>query len=572
MIVMPCRLTLDTLTICTEGFLSCTLGCYYRSNKREGRMVESGTILLGKYRIERVLGKGGMGVVARAYHLQLEVPVAIKFLLPEVFERQEVVTRFLREAQAAVKLKSEHVSRIIDVGTLESGAPYIVMEFLEGTDLSDLLREQGALAPSFAVDLVLQACEALAEAHALGIVHRDIKPSNFFLTRGADGAPLLKVLDFGISKAPVTIDEGITHTQAIMGTPSYMSPEQMQSSKYVDARTDIWALGVVLYQLVSRRLPFRSESFAGLVMMVATQAMRALDDVTLPAGLEQVIARCLAKDPAQRFQSMAELAAALAPYAGTISQATRAVERTTRMLGMTPALERARARSRAEPAPPGAEDGMGRPISTIRGSMGEQVQTEASRSAYPVSHEGFAAPPETLLGPMGSGSASRNYRGTIWAAVATALLGVAIIVAILMPDSSATEIAPAKGGSTPAPTLSIDAAELALPAGAADAGVASGIEVTGAQDNGFTPRTAGAASDNGDGDKPAKAIEGHNGNNAARGSTADIHASGTTVPELSKQRASRRERRQPRKTATDTKADRDTKTKKQAEDPYGTRN
>jgi hypothetical protein len=533
-------------------------------------MVESGTILLGKYRIERVLGKGGMGVVARAHHLQLDVPVAIKFLLPEVLERQDVVARFLREAQAAVKLKSEHVSRIIDVGTLESGAPYMVMEFLEGTDLSDLLREHGALASGFAVDLVLQACEALAEAHALGIVHRDIKPSNFFLTRGADGTPLLKVLDFGISKAPVTIDEGITHTQAIMGTPSYMSPEQMQSSKYVDARTDIWALGVVLYQLVSGRLPFRSESFAGLVMMVATQAMRALDDVTLPAGLEDVIARCLAKDPAHRFQNMAELAAALAPYAGTAIQATRAIERAARMLGITPApIERARAHAGNAPGPRGAEYGAGRPISTIGGSTGEQVPIDVPR---PASHEGYAAPPGTLPGPTGSGSASRSYRGAIWATVAAALLGVAAIVATLMPDGSATEIAPSNGGSTPAATPSIDAAALALPAGSPDAGMASGIGVTGTQDKGAAPGVAGEASDNGDGDTPASAMEGHDGNDAARGSTADTHASGATVPEASKQRTSRRERRQSRKTTTDTAADRDTKTNQQVEDPYDTRN
>jgi serine/threonine-protein kinase len=532
-------------------------------------MVESGTILLGKYRIERVLGKGGMGVVVRAHHLQLDVPVALKFLLPEVLERQDVVARFLREAQAAVKLKSEHVSRIIDVGTLESGAPYMVMEFLEGNDLSELLRKYGPLAPGFAVDAVLQACEALAEAHSLGIVHRDIKPSNFFLTKGADGTPLLKVLDFGISKAPATIDEGITHTQAIMGTPSYMSPEQMQSSKYVDARTDIWAIGAVLYQLVSGRVPFRSESFAGLVMMVATQPMQALDDVKLPAGLEGVIARCLAKDPAHRFQSMAELAAALAPYAGTAIQATRAIERTARMLGITPVpIDRARGDAGAGPGLRGAEYGTERPISTIRGSTGEQVPVDVSR---PASHKGYAAPPETLPGPTGSGAA-RRYRGAIWATVATTLLGVAAIVATLMPDGSATEIAPANGGLTPGATPSIDAAALALPAGSADAGVASGIGVTGTQDNGAAPGVAGAASDNGGGDTPASAMEGHDGNDAVRGSTADTDASGTTGPEVSRQRTSRRERRQPRKTTTDAAADRDKKTKEQVGDPYDTRN
>ncbi|HWN66330.1 MAG TPA: serine/threonine-protein kinase, partial [Haliangium sp.] len=201
-------------------------------------MLEPGVVILGKYRVEHVIGKGGMGVVARAHHLDLDQPVAIKLLLPRALGNDAMVQRFRREARAMVQLKSEHVSKVLDIGTLENGAPFMVMEYLEGKDLGQCLREHGPLEPGFAVDLVLQACEALAEAHAAGIVHRDIKPGNCFLTRGSDGAPLLKVLDFGIAKALYSVDEDFTTSQALMGTPSYMSPEQMHSSKYVDARTD----------------------------------------------------------------------------------------------------------------------------------------------------------------------------------------------------------------------------------------------------------------------------------------------------------------------------------------------
>ncbi len=296
-------------------------------------MLEPGTVVLGKYRIERVLGRGGMGVVARAHHLRLDQPVAIKYLLPDVLEHEMVVPRFLREAQAAVRLKSEHVSRVYDVGQLDDGVPYMVMEYLEGTDLRRYLREHGPVAPGLAVDLLLQACEALAEAHAHGIVHRDVKTSNFFLTQSSDGMPMLKVLDFGVSKTQVDPEQGDTHSQVLMGTPSYMSPEQMQSSKYVDARTDIWGMGVVLYELLSGRRPFKAESFPQLCILVATEPAPPLE-VAVPTGLEWVIARCLEKDPMLRFDSMAELAASLAPYAATPVQGTRSTERTARVLGL----------------------------------------------------------------------------------------------------------------------------------------------------------------------------------------------------------------------------------------------
>src|SRR5689334_2926653 len=190
--------------------------------------VQPGEVLAGKYRVERILGMGGMGVVVSAWHLQLEERVALKFMLPDALENQEAVSRFSREARAAVKIKGEHVARVSDVGKLENGSPYMVMEFLEGIDLSKALERYGVCQLPDAVDYVLQACEAIAEAHSQGIVHRDLKPANLFLTRRPDGTPMIKVLDFGISKMSSGGVDNLTRTTATMGSALYMSPEQMQ--------------------------------------------------------------------------------------------------------------------------------------------------------------------------------------------------------------------------------------------------------------------------------------------------------------------------------------------------------
>jgi serine/threonine protein kinase len=291
-----------------------------------------GAVLAHRYRVERVLGQGGMGVVIAATHLQLQQLVAMKFLLPEMLGNVQVVQRFLREAQAAVRLRSEHVARVIDVGSLENGAPYMVLEYLEGADLSAIPRAQ--LTVGGIIDLMLQACEALAEAHSIGIVHRDIKPANFFVTRGPDGKPLLKVLDFGISKAPVT-GSNLTGTQSVMGTPAYMSPEQMRSSRDVDHRSDIWALGVVLYELLQGAPPFGGDTFSSMVLRVVTEPLPRLT-VALPGDLDAVIYRCLEKDPARRFQNVAELARALAKYASSPTQAALSVQRTGSIVGGPP--------------------------------------------------------------------------------------------------------------------------------------------------------------------------------------------------------------------------------------------
>jgi serine/threonine-protein kinase len=280
--------------------------------------VAMGDVLAGKYRVDRILGMGGMGVVVAAHHIQLDDKVAIKFMLPEALGNPEAVARFLREARAAVRIKSEHVARVSDVGTLETGAPYMVMEYLEGRDLSQWLRDNGALPVGQAVELLLQACEALAEAHMLGIVHRDLKPANLFVIHRPDGSLGVKVLDFGISKMVGSTGSGtdMTRTSATMGSPLYMSPEQLQSSRDVDARSDIWSLGVILYELLTNQAPFNGETLPQVLMQIMQAPTPPLRDKRhdAPQGLEAVLFKCLAKDRAQRFQSVHAMAVALAEF------------------------------------------------------------------------------------------------------------------------------------------------------------------------------------------------------------------------------------------------------------------
>jgi serine/threonine protein kinase len=282
--------------------------------------IAAGQLLAGKYLVERVIGRGGMGAVVAALHPQLNERVAIK-VLSHVSE--DAIGRFRREARVAARIRSEYVAHVMDMGELESGAPYIVMEYLEGEDLSAFLKRNGRLTVDEAIDFVLQACVALADAHLLGVVHRDLKPANLFCTRRSDGRRVIKVLDFGISKLidatrPADLDgTPITLTATTMGTPLYMSPEQMRSAKAVDVRTDIWALGIVLFELLAGEPPFRGESFADVAVKVASDPLPALSSYRsdLPRGLEGVVRRCLEKDRERRFANIAELAHALASFA-----------------------------------------------------------------------------------------------------------------------------------------------------------------------------------------------------------------------------------------------------------------
>ena len=289
--------------------------------------VSAGDVLAGKYRVERVLGVGGMGVVVAARHLQLDELVAVKFLRDKVIDEPEIVVRFLREARAVAKLKSEHVVRVRDVGNLDNGAPYIVMELLEGETLKDRIKRDGKMPTAQAVDCVLQACDAIAEAHAHGIVHRDIKPTNIFLSYRPDGRMLVKVFDFGISKqtqpqgGDFDGELGMTATTSMLGSPLYMSPEQMISSRDVDARTDIWSLGVTLYLLAAGVLPFRAETMPQVCALVLGDTPKRLDAVVpgVPRALADVVARCLQKDPNLRYQNVAQLAADLEPFGTEMS-------------------------------------------------------------------------------------------------------------------------------------------------------------------------------------------------------------------------------------------------------------
>jgi serine/threonine-protein kinase len=275
-------------------------------------MLAPGTIVGDKYRLVRVLGRGGMGVVMEARHVQLGTSFALKFVHRSIIETASVTERFLREARATAALRSEHVCRVFDVGSFE-GAPYLVMELLDGTDLERVLRREKRLAPSVACGYLIQACAGVAEAHAAEIVHRDLKPGNLFLMMRAEGTPLIKVLDFGIAKAPEKAELGLTGTDAILGSPAYMSLEQLRSSRLVDVRSDIWSLGVILYELVAGRRPFNGEGVADLALRIAMEPIPKLPHG--PAALDVVIGKCLERDPARRYQDIAELALALAPFA-----------------------------------------------------------------------------------------------------------------------------------------------------------------------------------------------------------------------------------------------------------------
>lgn len=277
----------------------------------------------GKYVVECILGRGGMGCVALGRHEQLGQQVAIKFMLASVAGNEALHARFFREAQLAATLQSPHVVRVFDVGTLDDGLPFMVMEYLEGRSLADELERVTRFPVATAAAYLLQALDAIEEAHALGVVHRDLKPDNLFLTTTRGGERTVKVLDFGISKVDVGADANpsLTQTTAVLGSPLYMSPEQIRASKGVDARADIWSLGVVLHQLVEGTLPFEGESIGDLFGKI-----QYVDPPAMQHGspeLEAVVRRCLSRDPAGRYQNARALAEALRSFT-TASESTGA--------------------------------------------------------------------------------------------------------------------------------------------------------------------------------------------------------------------------------------------------------
>ncbi|HWL88212.1 MAG TPA: serine/threonine-protein kinase [Polyangiaceae bacterium] len=328
----------------------------------EGAGANPGELLAGKYRVDQVLGTGGMGVVVSALHVHLQNEVAIKLLRSDRIIPGHSAERLIREARAACKIRSEHVARVFDVGVLEDGSPYIVMERLRGSDLASWIEREGTLSVTAAVDTVLQACEALAEAHVLGIVHRDLKPANLFRTEHMDGSLCIKVLDFGISKItslaedarppssrrapkvsrasaqemtwdgttvdvpmcmpkkstlPMALGESLTGTGAQVGSLHYMAPEQVLSARDVDARADIWSLGMILYELLAGRPAFARESAEDVARAILEEAPLSLRVTRpdVPPALDSAIVRCLEKRRADRFFDVAALADAIAPFA-----------------------------------------------------------------------------------------------------------------------------------------------------------------------------------------------------------------------------------------------------------------
>ncbi|HLK35958.1 MAG TPA: serine/threonine-protein kinase [Polyangiaceae bacterium] len=412
-----------------------------------------GTVLAGKYRVERLLGEGGMGWVVVATHLQLEQRVALKFMRASAAANSEGVVRFLREARAAARIQSEHVARVSDVGTLENGAPYLVMEYLEGQDLDALLQSRGALPVAMAIDYAMQACEGLAEAHAAGIVHRDLKPANLFLARRSDGSVRVKLLDFGISKltpmAGGAQDVGMTSTQALMGSPLYMAPEQMRSSKSVDRRADLWSMGVILYEMLGGRSPFNAETLPEVCARIMTEPAPPLNELggSVPAELEAVVMRCLEKEPARRFEDASALARALAPFGS--AEAHSAAERITRLAGAV-----ASAATQAAPALP-------RPAATVT----------SARS-------GAGAETSAAFGTVASAPAQRRSHA-VAVAVGGVVLGLALGIGFAATRGGDHKGAAAPGApSTAAPAPSPAASPSADPPSAPTPGASASPDAT----------------------------------------------------------------------------------------------
>jgi serine/threonine protein kinase len=420
-------------------------------------MFQAGEILGGKYRVEGALGQGGMGYVLSAMHLQLQQRVAIKLLMPELCENEEAVERFLREARAAVRIQSEHVARVIDVGKLDSGEAYMVMEFLSGRDLARELDERKQLAVEEAVDFVLQACEAVAEAHTLGVIHRDLKPANLFLTQRNDGAPLVKVLDFGVAKA-IAMDNGtlalpsLTATQSVVGSPLYMSPEQVRRPRAVDFRTDLWSLGVILYELLVGAPPFEGDTALSMLAAIVSDPTPSVREKRpdLPVGLEAVISKCLQKKPEDRYQNVGELAQALASYAPDSSRAS--ILRISRVM-----------RSFAYSSPPGGLETLPTVMADTERIPSHPIDSEATVRPLgePVSGASDAKDTRTGWGRSRQ-TAFRPRPGLALAIAAGGVLGLVVLLWITQPWSgprvqSRAELVPAAAPPRP-PTIEMPAA------------------------------------------------------------------------------------------------------------------
>lgn len=350
----------------------------------EPRLPQPGDLLARKYRIQKLLGQGGMGAVFLAHHELLSRPVAIKVLLPRFAADRSVVSRFVNEARAAAMIKDEHAVAVLDVDTLDDGAAYMVLEYLEGSDLAFHLDRRGALGVPEAVGLTLQALQALAQAHALGVVHRDLKPANLFLVGQADGSSLLKVLDFGISKIADAGAAKLTETGGMLGSPAFMAPEQIKDPKNVDPRADVWSIGVCLYAMLTNSLPFDGTTVGAVLAAVLETNPPAPSERKpgLPPALDRVVARCLSRERDARFCDVGELAEALAPFAP--DSARPCLEKIRLALSRADASTHAPGALAAHDSFPGSVDKTD--VRSDPGPAGEAVaKTEPSSGARPPS-------------------------------------------------------------------------------------------------------------------------------------------------------------------------------------------
>ena len=279
------------------------------------RLLEPGAVIDGRYRIESLLEQGSMGSVYAGRHIQLDEPVAIKFLSQPKAEQAGFRARFLREAQVTAKLRGRNIVRTSDFGVDDADRPFLVMELLEGVSLREKLAHTGRLPIPVAVDYAVQICQGLAEAHRRGVVHRDLKPANLFIIKDVDGSELVKILDFGLSKLRFQLDEDLTAQGTSMGSPKYMAPELIGSAETADEKADIWSLGAILYEMLAGDPPFRAQSTAKLIMQVASgkgivPLTQERSEVSPP--LNDAILQCLTKDLVQRTESVGTLAAQLA--------------------------------------------------------------------------------------------------------------------------------------------------------------------------------------------------------------------------------------------------------------------
>ena len=391
-----------------------------------------GEVIAGKYRVEQIIGLGGMGAVVAARHATLGSRVAIKVLLPEAAKVPESVARFIREARAAATIESEHVCKVLDVGELDDGRPFMVMEFLAGQDLAALIERSGRRGIDETITYVLQVCEAIAQAHSHGIVHRDLKPSNLFLVQKADGTPCVKVLDFGISKMSRDTDAAVTATSFAFGTPLYMSPEQIRSLKTVDSRTDIWAVGVILHQLLTAQLPFEGPTLTALCAAIATDPPSPLRHhlPSAPPALEAVLDRCLEKSANKRFQTVGDLAEALRPFAPPASVWL---------------IDRVKAITRGMVPPPPLPEPSGRAVLDPRAD---------TRSAWGLSR-GVTNTPRRVLIAIGAVSVAVTIAGVVFLVWPRSPATAPAAAAPPSASEPAHASPPPSAASTPTPTASV---------------------------------------------------------------------------------------------------------------------